>query len=111
MTHQSITQVPPATGAASASPVRTHRGAPGCADGGSGYQRHLRNVAQKQRPCDLAVRKSAELTTKHRFSVEDERLRQGEQLEVIDQVRFEELQSEHQRRPAVLARGRTSHGG
>jgi len=54
------------------------------------YERHLKNVALKQRPCDLAMRKSIELTTRYRFSTE-------EQLEVLDQVRLEDVQSEHQR--------------
>eukprot|EP00435_Cladocopium_sp_Y103_P058253 s50_g20.t1 len=54
------------------------------------YQRHLRNVALKQRPCDLAIRKSGELTRRDRFSTE-------EMLAVIDQVRLEDVQSEHQR--------------
>ncbi|CAK9118351.1 unnamed protein product [Durusdinium trenchii] len=53
-------------------------------------QRMLRNSALKMRPCDLAVRKSRELTQRHSFSVE-------EQLKVLDQVTVEDVQSEHQR--------------
>ncbi|CAL1166766.1 unnamed protein product [Cladocopium goreaui] len=70
------------------------------------YQRHLRNVALKQRPCDLALRKSTELTRQNHFSTE-------EMLAVIDQVRLEDVQSEHQRlfRDAFFETLVTGHAG
>ena len=59
------------------------------------YQRHLSNQALKQRPCDLAARKSRELTVKHCFTVE-------EQLKTLDEVSLEDVQGEHERRSHVF---------